>query len=62
LTQAEIDLLRMVARGRTGRQIAETLSIDVGTVENRRLELQAKLGLRGRVEMMRYARDHGYLD
>lgn len=62
LTPREIDVLRYIAQGYTNRQIADELCISVRTVESHRANLTAKLGLRGRVELVRYAREHGLID
>ena len=58
LTHREIEVLRLVARGNTNRQIAEDLTISVRTVESHRTNLMAKLGLHSRVELVRYAAEH----
>lgn len=62
LTPREIDVLRLIAQGYTNRQTAEALCIGVRTAETHRANLMAKLGLRGRVALVRYAREHGLLD
>lgn len=62
LTPREIDVLRLIAKGCTNRQMAEVLSISVRTVEGHRANLMGKLNLQGRVELVRYARDHNMLE
>ena len=62
LTPREIDVLCLIAQGYTNGQAAEELGIGVRTVETHRANLMGKLGLRGRVELVRYAREHGLLD
>lgn len=62
LTPREIDVLRLLAQGYTNRQIAEVLSLSVRTVEGHRSNLTEKLGLHSRVELVRYAREHGLLN
>lgn len=59
LTLREIEVLRLIARGYTNSQIAETLHISVRTVEYHRGNLTAKLNLRSRSELMRYAEEKG---
>jgi two-component system response regulator NreC len=59
LTSREIEVLRLIARGYTNSQIAETLHISVRTVEYHRGNLTAKLNLRSRAELMRYAEEKG---
>jgi two-component system response regulator NreC len=62
LTPRETDVLCRLAQGYTNRQIAEELSLSVRTVEGHRANLTEKLGLHSRVELVRYAREHGLLD
>ena len=61
LTPREIEVLRLVALGYTNRQIADELSISVRTVESHRASLMERLGLHSRVELVRYAAEHGLL-
>jgi two-component system response regulator NreC len=62
LTPREIEVLRLVAKGYTNRQIAEELTISVRTVESHRANLMDKLNLRSRVELVRYATKHRLLE
>lgn len=62
LTPRETDVLRLIARGHTNRQAAEVLGISVRTVETHRANIMGKLGLRGRVELVRYAVEHELFD
>jgi two-component system response regulator NreC len=62
LTPREVEVLRLIAQGHTNRQIADLLHIGVRTVESHRANLMGKLGLRSRVELVRYASKHGLLD
>ncbi|MBN1991386.1 MAG: response regulator transcription factor [Anaerolineae bacterium] len=61
-TPREIDVLRYIAQGYTNRQTAETLNLSVRTVESHRANLMSKLGLKSRVELVRYARENGYIE
>jgi two-component system, NarL family, response regulator NreC len=61
LTAREIDVLRLLAKGYTNRQIAEQLGISPRTAEGHRANLSSKLGLRSRVELVDYAQQHGLL-
>jgi two-component system, NarL family, response regulator NreC len=61
LTFRELDILRLIAQGYTNNRIAEILNISVRTVEYHRGNLTAKLNLRSRVELMRYAEEKGLL-
>jgi DNA-binding NarL/FixJ family response regulator len=58
LTAREIEVLRLVARGHTNRQIAEALTLSVRTVESHRANITAKLGLRSRVDLANYVETH----
>lgn len=61
LTPRETDVLRLLAQGYTNRQAGEILGISVRTVEYHRGNVIAKLNLDGRVELIRYAEEHGLL-
>lgn len=59
LTDREREVLRLVAKGRTYREIAERLVISVRTVQNHVQSILDKLQLQGRYELMRYAIHRG---
>jgi two-component system response regulator NreC len=61
-TPREIDVLRFIAQGYTNRQTAEALNISTRTVESHRANLMSKLNLSSRVELVRYARENGYIE
>ena len=61
LTLREIEVLQLLAKGHTNRQIAEQLSLSPRTVEGHRANLSAKLGLHSRVELVEYAEKHGMM-
>jgi DNA-binding NarL/FixJ family response regulator len=61
LTRRELDVLRLLAKGNTNRQIAEILGLSMRTVENHRANLMGKLGLESRVELVNYAEEHSLL-
>jgi two-component system response regulator NreC len=61
LTPREMEVLRLIGRGYTNRQIAEELDISEHTVRDHRANLGDKLGLRDRSELTRYAREHGLI-
>lgn len=62
LTPREVDVLRLLARGYTNRQIGEALSLSMRTVEGHRKNLMSKLNLHSRVELTSYAEEHGLLE
>ena len=55
LTPREVQVLRCIAEGYSNAQTAEKLVISVKTVESHRARIVEKLGLRNRVELVRYA-------
>jgi two-component system response regulator NreC len=61
LTRRELDVLRLLAKGNTNRQIASLLGLSMRTVENHRANLMGKLGLASRVELVNYAEEHDLL-
>ena len=58
LTPRELDILPLLAKGNTNRQIAALLRLSMRTVENHRANLMGKLGLVSRVELVTYAEEH----
>jgi two-component system response regulator NreC len=62
LTPRETEVLKLIVQGYTNRQIGEELSISFRTAESHRANLSEKLGLRSRVELVRYAREHGLIE
>ena len=62
LTPREIEVLRLIVQGYTNRQIGEELNISIRTAEGHRANLSEKIGLHSRVELVRYARDHGLIE
>lgn len=61
LTLREIEVLQLLAKGYTNRQIAGQLSLSPRTVEGHRANIAGKLGLHSRVELVEYAEKHGLL-
>jgi DNA-binding NarL/FixJ family response regulator len=59
LTERETEVLRYVAKGLSARQIAEKLSLSHRTVENHVQATFRKLQVANRVELTRYAIEHG---
>jgi two-component system response regulator NreC len=62
LTPREVQVLRLIAQGYSNAQTAEALVISVKTVESHRARIVEKLGLRSRVELVRYAMGKGLLE
>jgi len=61
LSEREQQVLRLIAQGYSNRGIAAELSLSVKTVETYRARIMEKLGLRGRVALVRYALRHHLL-
>jgi DNA-binding NarL/FixJ family response regulator len=61
LSGREGDVLRLVASGHSNKAISTRLNISIKTVETYRARAMEKLGLRSRVELVRYAADQGWL-
>jgi DNA-binding NarL/FixJ family response regulator len=59
LSERETEVLRLVAKGLTARQIADRLYLSHRTVENHVQSTLRKLQLHNRVELARYAIEHG---
>ena len=61
LSERETEILRMVATGMSYKQIATRLVLSVKTVETYKARSMEKLGLKDRIELVRYARQQGWL-
>ena len=55
LTPREEQILKLIAEGHSGKEIAEMLFISPQTVERHRVNLLEKLGMKDRLELTRYA-------
>ena len=62
LTPREQEVAKLVAEAHTTEQIAQVLVISPKTVERHRENILAKLGMRDRVELTRWAIRHGLVD
>jgi DNA-binding NarL/FixJ family response regulator len=61
LSEREEEVLRLVAWGHSNKEIAVRLKISVKTVEGHKSKIMEKLGLKNRVEVVRYALHRGWL-
>jgi len=61
LTERETEVLRLVAVGHGNAEIADRLDISVKTVELHKSNAMRKLGLKGRVDVIRYGVLRGWL-
>jgi two-component system, NarL family, response regulator NreC len=62
LTPRETEVLKLIVQGYTNRQIGDELNISIRTAESHRSNLSDKLGLHNRVELVRFAREHGLIE
>lgn len=62
LSPRETEVVKMIAEGHTSREIAQTLVISEKTVERHRANVLAKLGMRDRVALTRYAIRRGLIE
>ena len=61
ISDRETEVLRLMALGHTNKEIATTLDISVKTVEVHKANATRKLGLQGRVDIVKYALLKGWL-
>jgi DNA-binding NarL/FixJ family response regulator len=62
LTPREQEVVKLVAEAHTNREIAAILHLSEKTVENHRSNAMRKLGMRDRVELVRYAIRKGLIE
>ena len=62
LTEREDEVIKLIAEGLSSKQIAEALTISVRTVERHRENILAKLGMRDRTQLTRYAIRAGLIE
>jgi DNA-binding NarL/FixJ family response regulator len=60
LTPRESDVLRLIAEGKSNREIARALYVSEATVKTHVNRIFAKTGSRDRAQAIRYAYTHGY--
>ena len=62
LTDREVEVLRLIARGSSNRQVAERLFISRKTVGRHVENVYAKIGVSSRAAAAVFAMEHGLLD
>lgn len=55
LSEREREILKLIAEGKTNREIADTLFLSIKTVQAHRANLMRKLGMHDRTELVKYA-------
>jgi len=61
LTSRQVEILRLVAQGKSSREIAEELVLSIRTVERHIANIYLKTGTHNRVQVAAYARDSGLI-
>lgn len=62
LSAREEQVLRLLALGHVNKEVGAILDVSVKTVETHKFRGMAKLGLHSRVDLVRYAHQHGWFD
>jgi DNA-binding NarL/FixJ family response regulator len=62
LTPRETEVVKLIAEGNSSKEIAQMLVISEKTVERHRANVLEKLGMRGRVDLTRYAIRRGLIE
>lgn len=62
LSTREHEIIRLLAEGRTNKEIGGVLGVSVRTVETHRAHIMAKPGLGSLAELVRYAVRHGFIE
>lgn len=62
LSERELCILKLIARGKTGNEIAAKLSISNKTVSTHKVRLMQKMDLKSNVELVRYALDNALVE
>ena len=62
LTPREQEVLKLIAEAHTNKEIGEVLHLSEKTIESHRANLLRKLGMRDRVELVRYAIRRGLIE
>ena len=61
LTTREREVLKLIAEGKTSKEIGELLFISVRTVEHHRANIMEKLNLKNTADLVKYAIQKGYV-
>jgi DNA-binding NarL/FixJ family response regulator len=61
LTQREKEVAKLLAEGKSNKEIADLLYISMYTVRRHRARIMRKLELKGLADMVRYAMEQGYI-
>jgi DNA-binding NarL/FixJ family response regulator len=61
LTKREMEVLKLIAEGKSSKEIANLLFISVRTVENHRASIMSKLDMKKTADLVKYAIHQGYI-
>jgi DNA-binding NarL/FixJ family response regulator len=61
LTNREREILKLIAEGRSNKEIGDLLSISVHTAERHRANIMRKLNLKKTADLVKYAIEKGYI-
>jgi len=61
VSERESEVLRLIAAGYSNKEIAAQLELSVKTVEVHKANAARKLGLKGRIDIVKYALLQGWL-
>jgi two-component system, NarL family, invasion response regulator UvrY len=61
ITAKEIEIVRLIAKGFSNKDIASELAISEKTVEGRKTSIYKKLGIKNNVGLLKYASDNGFI-
>jgi DNA-binding NarL/FixJ family response regulator len=61
LTNREIEVLRLIARGKSNKEIGDLLFISTHTVERHRANIMEKLNFKKTADLVKYAIQKGYV-
>ena len=60
LSPREIEIIKMIAEGKSSKEIAEILFLSFRTIQNHRTKIMRKLNLKKNTDLVRYAIREGY--
>jgi DNA-binding NarL/FixJ family response regulator len=61
LTKREMEVLRLIAEGKSDKEIAHLLFISIRTAQNHRANIMNKLGIKKTADLVKYAIHQGYI-
>ena len=61
LTKREMEVLRLIAEGKSNKEIADLLFISIRTAQNHRANIMSKLDIKNTADLVKYAIHQGYI-